>query len=227
MRWVNLAFFHWRIPAESMRKRVPVELELDVFDGSAWLGITPFEMRGVHASGLPAVPTARDFPELNVRTYVQCGGKSGVYFFSLDAASVLAVVGARIVTELPYFHARMESRRVGEEIRYTSERTERAPASMPVAALRARYRPTGEVVRSEPGSLDHWLTERYALFVRWEAGGIRRLDIEHAPWPLQPASAEIDHNTMADAAGIALPQEKPRVLFARQLDVVAHWPVPA
>jgi uncharacterized protein YqjF (DUF2071 family) len=170
--------------------------------------------------GLPPVPTARDFPELNVRTYVRHGDRAGVYFFSLDAASLLAVVTARMVTGLPYFHAGMSSREVKEDIAYSSDRAEER---VPAARFRARYRPTGAVFASQPGSLEHFLTERYSLFVK-AAGILRRLDIEHVPWPLQPATADVEVNTMAQAAGFKLPTDPPHVLFSRQLDVVAHWP---
>ena len=223
MTWTNLAFLHWRVPVEEMRARVPTELELDLHDGEAWIGVTPFEMHGVHVEGLPPVPTTRDFPELNVRTYVRHGSRTGVYFFSLDAASLLAVATARMVTGLPYFHAGMSSREVKDDIVYSSDRAEERATP---ARFRARYRPTGEVFASKPGSLEHFLTERYSLFVK-HAGILQRLDIEHAPWPLQPASADIELNTMAQAAGFKLPDSAPHVLFSRHLDVVAHWPRPA
>lgn len=104
MTWANLAFLHWPLPQEQLRAKLPPGLELDTHDGAAWLGITPFEMRDVHITGAPPVPSARDFPELNVRTYVRHNGRAGVWFFSLDAASLLAVLTARGVTGLPYYH---------------------------------------------------------------------------------------------------------------------------
>lgn len=129
MRWVDLAFLHWRVRADDLRALVPAPLEIDAFDGGAWLGITPFRMTGVRPVALPPVPTARDFPELNVRTYVRLGSRAGVWFFSLDAASRLAVIGARMLTGLPYFHARMDQRRAGDDIRYESVRDARCPAT--------------------------------------------------------------------------------------------------
>jgi uncharacterized protein YqjF (DUF2071 family) len=223
MTWTNLAFLHWKLPADELRARVPKELELDLFDGNAWLGVTPFEMRNVHLVGLPPVPTARDFPELNVRTYVRHGDRGGVYFFSLDAGSLLAVIGARAATGLPYFHAGMSVREVKDDIVYACDRAEERAVP---ARFRARYRPTADVFHSTSGSLEHFLTERYSLFVK-RAGVLRRLDIEHEPWPLQPASAEIDVNTMGQAAGFKLPADPAHVLFSRQISVVAHWPTAA
>lgn len=223
MTWIDLAFLHWQLPVATLRPLVPETLELDTFNNVAWIGITPFRMTRVRPVFAPPIPTASDFPELNVRTYVRRGGRSGVYFFSLDAASRLAVVAARAVTGLPYFHARMEQHSVGTDVHYASTRTNARATS---ATFRARYRPIGEIFRSEPGSLEHFLTERYSLFVS-RASRLLRLDIEHAPWPLQRATADIEINTMAEASGIRLPTDNPHTRFARRLDVAAHWPVPA
>jgi uncharacterized protein YqjF (DUF2071 family) len=223
MTWVDVAFLHWPVAVDAIRPLVPPGLEIDSFDGRAWIGVVPFEMRNVAPQGLPPIPTASDFPELNVRTYVKHGAHAGVWFFSLDAGSWLAVMGARGAANLPYFHARMAITRPGpDDVSYESERTH--PGSTP-AAFRAWYRPTGDAFASVPGTFEDWSTNRLCLFSSTHEGGLQRLDIEHAPWPLQPAVTDVVLNTMAAASGIALPAEKPHVLFARQLDVVAHWPV--
>lgn len=223
MTWADLAFLHWKVPADVLRPLVPAALEIDSFNGSAWLGVIPFEMRDVAPAGMPPVPTATEFAELNVRTYVRHDGRAGVWFFSLDAASWLAVMGARGAANLPYFHARMSCSKPGpDDVAYESERTH--PGAAP-ARFRAWYRPTGDTFLSTPGSFEHWCTERYCLFTTAE-GRLQRLDIEHRPWPLQPAVADVVENTMAAASGIALPPEPPHVLFARRLEVVARWPVP-
>jgi hypothetical protein len=220
MRWIDLAFLHWRVPPDDIRPLLPPPLELDLFDGSAWIAVVPFRMAGVRPLFAPTIPTATDFPELNVRTYVRHGGRSGVWFFSLDAGSWLAVIGARTAVGLPYFHARMSEHRVGGGIHYASTRTH--PGAR-VAEFRARYRPIGSVYLADPGSLDYWLTERYSLFAM-HTGQRLRLDIEHKQWPLQHATADVERNTMGSAAGITLPNDAPHVRFARELDVVAHWP---
>jgi uncharacterized protein YqjF (DUF2071 family) len=139
MTWLDLAFLHWPVPVAAIRPLVPLALDLDTFEGSAWVAVTPFEMRGVKVSGMLAVPTATNFPELNVRTYVRHGDRWGVWFFSLDAASWLAVTGARSVVGLPYFHARMSSVQDGEWVVYDSRRTHGGAAP---AEFAARYRPT-------------------------------------------------------------------------------------
>jgi len=220
MRWVDLAFLHWRVSPEALRPLIPASLDVDTFDGDAWVGVVPFRMTDIHPVALPSIPTMRDFPELNVRTYVRHGSRSGVWFFSLDAASMLAVFGARAITGLPYFHASMLQRRGGTEVQYESVRIVHRNAP---AELRVRYRPTGDIVRAQAGTLERWLTDRLCLF-SMRMGRLLRVDIEHEPWPLQPGSADIERNTMATAAGITLPADAPHVVFARSLDVWAHLP---
>ena len=215
--WHDLLFAHWPVAATAMRALVPDELELDLFDGQCWVGVVPFWMSGVRARGTPAAPRASRFAELNVRTYVTRGGKPGVYFFSLDAASRLAVVAARAFYHLPYFFADMKAEADGEAIVYRSARRSQS------AEFRGHYGPTGPVVFREPGPLEHWLTERYCLYTV-DRNRVWRGEIHHAPWPLQDASAEIEVNTMAHAAGIELPNTKPLLHFAKRLDVLI-WPL--
>lgn len=224
MRWENLVFLHWPVRAEDLRSLVPAALELDTFEGAAWVGVVPFRMTNVRGVLAPPIPTAHDFPELNVRTYVRHRGHTGIWFFSLDAESWLAVMAARAATNLPYFYARMKEENAGDEVAYESDR---AHPGSPTAEFRARYRPTGDVFVSDADSFEFWSTERYCLFTATRDGDIERLDVEHERWPLQPATADIEHNTMALASGITLPAAAPRVHFAARLDVVAHWPVSA
>ncbi|MFO7168261.1 MAG: DUF2071 domain-containing protein [Chloroflexota bacterium] len=221
MRWLDLLFMHWPVPAEALRPYIPPGLELDTFEGQAWLGVVPFRMAGVRPRMVPALPGVSAFPELNVRTYVTAGGKPGVWFFSLDAASRPAVEMARAVFHLNYRHARMAARTLGDTVHYSSERTERGA---PPAAFAARYRPTGPAFRAAPGSLEAWLTERYCLYAANRAGQLWRADIHHRPWPLQLAEAEVERNTMTAQIGLALPDTRPLLHFARELEVAAWWP---
>ena len=221
-RWTNLLFAHWPIDASVLRGLVPAALPLDTFDGMGWLSIAAFYLSHLRPRWLPALPWLSEFPELNVRTYVSLGGKPGVYFFSLDAGSALAVAGARVSYHLPYFNARMKtSRDPGGTMTYASRRTDRRGKP---AEFAARYRPSGLVVASAPGTLDHWLTERYCLYATDAARRVYRAEIHHHPWPLQSADAEIETNTMAAAAGIELPSVAPRLAFAPLLDVVVWAP---
>jgi uncharacterized protein YqjF (DUF2071 family) len=218
--WHDLLFAHWPIAVQELRRHVPPELSLDTFDGSGWVGVVPFRMRGIRPRALPAVPWLSAFPELNVRTYVTVGGISGVYFFSLDAGNPVAVELGRGIFKLPYFQARMTLSRVDEAARYSSQRTH---AGAPPAELRARYRPTGPVFAASTGSLAWWLTERYSLYTVDSRGRAVRTGIHHARWQLQPAEAAFETNTMAAAHGLLLPPLEPLLHFARRQDVIV-WP---
>jgi uncharacterized protein YqjF (DUF2071 family) len=135
MSWNDLLFMHWPVPEEALRPWIPPALRLDAFDGSAWLGITPFRMSGTRPRSLPSFPPLSDFPELNVRTYVTAEDKPGIWFFSLDASNTIAVRLARATFSLPYFDAEMSCRVVGEEVRYRSVRTHRDARALPDRAL--------------------------------------------------------------------------------------------
>jgi uncharacterized protein YqjF (DUF2071 family) len=213
--WHDLLFAHWPVDPQALRRVVPAQLPLDLHDGQAWVGVVPFHMTNV-APRVTGGVGALAFPELNVRTYVTLGGKPGVYFFSLDAASRLAVAAARLLVGLPYFTASMAVKRVGHGVRYASRRASGA------AELVIEYEPVGESSAPRRGTLDYFLAERYCLYVV-RRGYLRRLEIHHPRWMLHQASATIEVNTMAAAAGITLPVVAPRLLFAKRQDAVAWW----
>ncbi len=221
MRWHDLLFAHWPLEPAALRPLVPAGLELDTYDGRAWVGVVPFRMSGVRVRFVPPLPGLCAFPELNVRTYVTRGGRPGVWFFSLDAANAAAVLAARLAAALPYFRARMRCERVGERVRYASERTHRGA---PGAAFEGSYGPCGPPAPAPRGSLEEFLVERYCLYAARPGGALLRGEIHHAPWPLQPAEATIERESAARAAGIELPDQAPLLHFARRLDVVA-WRV--
>lgn len=234
MTWEDLLFLHWPVPPEALAGFIPPPLRLDTFDGQAWLGVVPFRMSGIHLRGLPPIPGTAAFPEINVRTYaVAPDGRAGVWFFSLDATNRLAVRAARAWFGLPYFDARIRVERVGASaagaaghddraaLRYSTTRTHRGT---PPAAFSGTYHPTGPVALAVPGTLDHWLIERYALFAVDRRGRVGCGEIHHAPWPLQPAAANVTANTMAEPIGLALSGPAPLAHFARRLEVVA-WTV--
>jgi uncharacterized protein YqjF (DUF2071 family) len=216
-RWHDLLFAHWPVAPEILRPLIPRQLHLDVFDDQCWIGVVPFWMSSVRARGLPPIPGTSRFPELNVRTYVTYGSKPGVYFFSLDAANRLAVLAARSLYHLPYFSARMRSKIAGDEVVYTSSRRSEK------AEFRGRYRPFAAMELRKPGTLDHWLTERYCLYTVYKQK-VYRGEIHHAPWPLQDASAEISLNTMASAARIPMPDRTPLLHFSKYQEVLI-WPL--
>jgi hypothetical protein len=216
--WHDLLFAHWPLPPEQVSKVIPEQLPLDTFAGKAWVGIVPFHMSGVRQRFVPPLPGVSSFPELNVRTYVTLHNQPGVYFFSLDAANLSAVWAARAFYKLPYFHARMQVC-TDTEIRYHSVRLH-PPRP---AVFRGCYRPVADIELRPPGSLEHWLTERYCLYTVAH-GKVFRGEIHHLQWPLQNAKAAIEENSMAAPAGLLLPQMDPLCHFARRLEVLI-WPL--
>jgi uncharacterized protein YqjF (DUF2071 family) len=212
--WEELLFAHWRVPADVVRAHVPPGLEVDEHDGSAWLGITPFRLTGLRARGLLPLPGVSSFLELNVRTYVTRDERPGIWFFSLDASSRLAVAAARRGYKLPYFQARMSATKRGEWVEYECARVAEAGR-----VFSGRYRPEGAVFTAEPGSLEWFLVERYCLYAT-DRGRLARADIHHELWPLQPAEAEIE---LASISPLDLHGE-PLVHFSRRQDVVI-WPL--
>jgi uncharacterized protein YqjF (DUF2071 family) len=215
-RWHDLLFAHWPLPADALAGHLPAGLQPDLFDGRVWIGVVPFRMSGVRLAGLPPLPGTGAFPELNVRSYVRHGEQPGVWFFSLDAASRLAVEAARRWFGLPYFRAHMSCTPQGDGVRYASRRAD--PRGAP-AELRAEYGPTGAVCPAPPGTLEDFLTRRLTLFALDRRRRLLRGDIRHVPWSLQPASATLAVNTMGAAAGFRLHGPPPSLLFARRLDV--------
>jgi uncharacterized protein YqjF (DUF2071 family) len=218
--WHDLLFAHWEVPPEKMRELVPRGLQIDTFEGRAWIGVVPFRMSGVRLRGTPALPGLSAFPELNVRTYVKAEGKPGVWFFSLDAANRFAVAVARAWFHLPYFSARMRLEASGNEIRYASRRVDRRGAG---ESLRMKYRAEGGCFEARPGTVEYFLTERYCLYARRSDGALLRGEIHHAPWPLQAGRAEFARSTMTGALGVELAGE-PLLHFSRLQEVVVWAP---
>lgn len=218
--WHSLLFAHWRLPPAALRTLVPEPLELDERDGEAWVGVAPFRIAGLRLRLAPPVPGTSTFPELNLRTYVRYGGRAGVFFFSLDAGSRLAVVGGRTFFRLPYRPAKLAIETVEGWTRFRSQRPDGQ------AAFTAHYRPTGPIAAPEPGSLEAFLTERYALFTVLRHGKVLRADIHHAPWPLQPAEGTVTAGALAAAEGVPLPGAPPLLHFAERQDTLIWPPVP-
>ena len=218
-KWQDLLFAHWPVPIELLRPQISAQLEIDTFDGQAWLAVVPFRMSGVRLRGTPALPWLSAFPELNVRTYVTCDARPGVWFFSLDAGNPIAVRIARSWFHLPYFRSRMSCEERDGWIEYASRRTHAGAAA---AKLRGRYRPVTAPFHPFPGTLEHFLTERYCLYALDGQGRLFRGEIHHSPWPLQGAEAEWESNSMAEQLVIKL-DSQPLLHFARRQDVLV-WP---
>lgn len=218
--WHNLLFAHWPVDAELLRSTLPPGLPLDLYDGQAWIGVVPFQMTNVGPRFVPALPWVSAFAEVNVRTYVTIGDKPGVYFFSLDAESALAVAAARSLLHLPYFTAQMDVRSDGGRVEYSSRRSGNGPP----AELVARYEPVGPAFEAKAGTLDYFLTERYCLYNVDSHSRAYRLEIHHLPWMLHRAQARFQVNTMTEAASIRLPSVAPILHFSARQDALAWAP---
>jgi hypothetical protein len=217
--WEELLFAHWRVEVEALRPLVPDGLVVDEHDGSAWLGITPFLISGLRLRGTLPLPRVSSFPELNVRTYVTAEAKPGIWFFSLDTSSVLAVEAARRLYRLPYHHARLSLERRGERIELRSSRRDGARPHVFEASYGAA---ADDPFEPQPGSLEHFLTERYCLYAH-DQGRLFRAEIHHLPWQVREARAEIGLNTMPPD-DIVLAEEPPLCHLAERQDVLI-WPL--
>lgn len=230
MGWHHLLFLHWRAEPEHLQSLIPEELEIDTFDGQAYVGLIPFSMTRVrprHLPHLPFAPKLYDFHETNVRTYVRHrgSGECGVWFFSLDAASLPAVVVARTWFHLPYFWSKMQLqiKRRGQErhLAYSSRRVWPSPRNAgcdvrAVVDLRQSPQPAA------PQSLEHFLIERYLLFSH-DGTRLFKGRVAHKPYRLLPARVESCRENLIAAANIDCAKGAPHVLFASQVRVEA-WP---
>ena len=217
--WQQLLFVHYRFEPGSLQEQVAEGLRVETFDGSAWLGITPFNLTGLRLALTPPLPGLSSFPELNVRTYVTDGARPGIWFFSLDAGSRLAVRAARRFYDLPYFHARMQLQTEADGVRLRSERL----LSRDRARFIATYRPIGPGTVPAPGTLESFLVERYCLYAH-DGTSLRRAEIHHPPWCLQPAAAEFEHEGLLPAGIGTVDDAEPLLHFAREQHVLVWGP---
>jgi uncharacterized protein YqjF (DUF2071 family) len=216
--WGNLLFMHWQMPSQILRPLVPNRLSLDSFDGQTWVGLIPFTIWDSRIIFTPAVPWLSTFHEINVRTYVYLDGVPGVWFFSLDADSVLAVRGARRFFHLPYQKAHIMLQQRGNTIHYVSQREQGLSADFEATWIIGRRLP-----QAEPGSLDFFLTERYCLFTSYEEK-LYRCHIHHEPWPLYSASLSEYRSTLMEANGLPSPELEPLLRCGGPVHVQI-WPL--
>jgi uncharacterized protein YqjF (DUF2071 family) len=214
--WRRLLFAHWQVDPEQLRRVVPPQLPLDLHAGRAFVGITPFRVEGLRLRWTLPPPYASRFPELNVRTYVTLEDKPGIHFLSLDASRRIAVTTARRTYRLPYFHARMSLVPDDDGARM---RHSRLSSDGPPAELDCVYAASGERFTAAPGSIEHWLTERYCLYTLDESGTPQRGEIHHPPWPLQPARASFATNTMVAGHRLTLAGD-PLLHYSDRQDVL-------
>lgn len=224
-RWNDLLFAHWPIPAAKLAALLPDWLEVDSFEGFAWLSAVPFWLDRIKIRGIPQVPGIRSFPDLNLRTYVrdQFTRTPGIYSFSLDASSLMAVLAARAFYHLPYYWAnmRLEERSEREFAFYSRRRF----ANREVV-FNARYRglgPTSRLAEHHRGSFEYFVTQRNCLFSVDRTGQPVRNSLHYVPWPLEEAEAEIERNDLASSIGLTLPNVEPILHYSRRLAVYI-WP---
>ena len=215
--WSDLLFVHWRVPAAELRPLLPADVEIDEFDGSAWVGLVLFHMSGVRPWWFPALPGVSEFHETNVRIYVTYRGEPGVWFFSLEAANSLAVRVARWRWRLRYFFAEMSLERHHSRIEYRSRRLwpEPLPGHTDVSATIGDWLPGGGPLgEARPGTLEFFLAERYLLFTEVTPGRIARGQVHHTPYPLQTATLQRCEQSLLAAAGLHVATPPDHVLFS-------------
>ena len=219
MRWRDLLFAHWPVDPETVGQALPEGLSVDTYGGDAYLGVVPFVMADIRPRGSPV---GLSFAELNLRTYVTAEDRPGVYFFNLDADDRIGVRLARSLFRLPYYRASMSVGTRGEgrsrEVRF---RSRRLTTDAPSARFGATYGPDGTFSEPEPGSIEAFLTERYRFYTADDDGRLYSGDIEHEPWRLAPAWADVRANTLFRANGFDRPEGEPILHAAAPIDVTA------
>jgi hypothetical protein len=219
MTWRDVMFAHWPVDPTVVETRMPDQLSVATHDGDAWLSVVGFEMADVRPRWSPV---GRSFPELNLRTYVDDGDTAGVYFFNLDAADALGVSVAQTLYALPYYRAEMRLRREGDAVEFVSRRVQ---GDDPPARFDATCRPTGDATTPDPDSLTAFLVENYRAYAAGRDGdAVYYVDIDHEPWPIQPAALSVSSNTLFAANGFDEPDGEPLVQYAESLAVEAGRP---
>lgn len=217
MGWEDLLFAHWPVNPSRVRPLVPAPLDLDLLDGDAWVSVVPLINRRLRPVGLPRF-LGIDLPEVNVRTYVRHRDRAAIYFFSLDADGLASVLGARLFHSLPYYFARIAWDRHGRRVTVASRR--RHPGARP-ARFRASYEGRGNAFAARSRERTRFLLERYRFYTLGMDGTLRYTDVEHAPWTLYPANAEIHTNTLLTAAGMETMDVDPLLHFSPGVGVLA------
>ncbi|AHG04521.1 hypothetical protein HALDL1_13675 [Halobacterium sp. DL1] len=214
--WRHLLFANWPVDSHAVAARLPAALDVDEYDGTAWLSVVPLLNADARPRGLPTM-AGFPRPEVHLRTYVSHDGDPGVYFFSLDAAGLMSVVAARFTHHLPYYYARVRFRRSGDRVHVTSRR--RQPGDRP-ARFAATYGPTGEAYTAPPDSLAEFVTERRRIYTQSTDGTLRHTDLSHDRWPLFDADVSVTENTLFAASGFEHPETEPVHFYSPGVDVV-------
>jgi uncharacterized protein YqjF (DUF2071 family) len=216
-QWRDLAYVHWRYPVEEVQALLPSGVEVDVHDGSAWVGLIPFSMRKIGLPRLPAVPYLGSFPEVNVRTYVRCNGKPGVWFFSLDVNRFLPALVARTTYLLPYCWGSARHFRDGDVLKTTVRRRWPSTSSTHISIL------IGDEIE-EPSDTAVFLSARWGLYSKGFRGALRYAPVDHEKWPLYSATLLNIDDSLVTSAGLSAPRGEPHVLFSPGVSVRVGLP---
>lgn len=227
----DLLFAHYAVSPPTLRRLVPDDLTLDLYDGVAWLTVSPVGISHLRPSGIPPLPGLSFFPQVTLRTYVTMQGKPGLFYFSVDAANLSAVWVARVFFRMQYWHsaiqmsgATIQTHSLAERsIHFRATRLHGPTAIDGPAKFDVIYCPKGEAEPARRGSLDEFLTERYCVY-SWNRGRYFRTEIHHQPWPLQRTSVELRANSIADPLGLPLPSEPDVCHFSRSIKMLVWAP---
>ena len=222
MHWDTLTFLHWPYDPDAVQRLLPPGVTVQTYEGRAWMSLVPFAMR-VTLPGVPVAPWLGHFPETNVRTYVTgVDGTEGIWFFSLDAARLAAVVAARAAYRLPYMWSKMTIARVGDVVTYQCRRRWPGPRG---ASSEIAIRVGSPYANGELDELDHWLSARWHLYSAM-FGRVWAAKAEHERWPLQRAEVLHLDDRLVTAAGLPSPAGQPITQFAETVGVRVSIPAP-
>jgi uncharacterized protein YqjF (DUF2071 family) len=216
-QWRDLAYVHWRYPVEEVQALLPSGVEVDVHHGSAWVGLIPFSMRKIGLPRLPAVPYLGSFPEVNVRTYVRCNGKPGVWFFSLDVNRFLPALVARTTYLLPYCWGSARHFRDGDVLKTTVQRRWPSTSSTRISIL------IGDEIQ-ESSDTAVFLSARWGLYSKGFRGALRYAPVDHEKWPLYSATLLDIDDSLVTSAGLSTPRGEPHVMFSPGVSVRVGLP---
>ncbi len=217
--WTNVLSMHWPVAPSALKRFVPSALELQEHDDTGWLSVIALQIEAMRFRALPSLPGLSTFPQLNLRTYVQCEGKPGVWFLRVDADNPLAAWGARELLHLPYVFSSIMAEESDGAHCFTATRKEDD------TAFRARYRPRSESYESPPGSLAHVLMERYCQYSLGSKGQLLRTELHHQTWPLHDVDVDVEQNTLFASHALDAPAASPSVaLYTRRLEAVIWNP---
>jgi len=216
-QWRDLAYVHWRYPAEEVQALLPAGVDVDVHDGSAWVGLIPFSMRNIGLPRLPAVPYFGSFPEVNVRTYVRCNGQPGVWFFSLDVNRFLPALVARTTYLLPYCWGSAHHHRDGDVLNTDVQRRWPSKSSTKISIS------IGDAIEN-PDDTAVFLSARWGLYSKGFKGSLRYAPVDHEKWPLYSAALLDLDDSLVTSAGLSAPRGEPHVMFSPGVSVRVGLP---